>query len=713
MTRSEHARADTAVDRTGEVPVPRQARDAFGLSDSAQPRAKKDMDIALAAMKQLISGICAVVPGWGTLIATGLGIGLSYLWPSGKDDVWLEIQDRVKKLVKQEIESLYKKLMENELKGLYGLCSRYKKSAEAAYKNSASDKDKEDARTDWKAIETAIIRDLPAFQDKDYKVAVLPLFVQVANIHLFILRDMCVNGKKLGFGDTKIENCRTTLRDLTQGGSPTYIDYVMATYEAGWDKIDAFDKKVEFHRLMWFAAVEYAQVYWRPFGDWQKKYDHLTRDVELFWGPFGKRSSTNLERFFTKSEWKHRPAKGGRMTGVKAWCQKYKTPKTAHEYTLMHGMRTRQGDSWQGVDGKEKGQCFGCDEKPPYSPGQGKYFQGFHVYHEPKNGLFNYVQFQDSTGSYTDHLGSLGYPGGEHLDCGIEDFEVSQARILDFDHRQHAGSMMFAFRPVSTKVKYKEIKPPLCHMVLSPEGMDGVLTPPRYSVAEGSGLALRPPDGTLAQQWEFQGAGDGLCRLVNRYSRLHLVRTPEGVRLGDAAPQAPEALWRQVRDDEGLLTLACPGDGGARLSAVGDVVGLAGAEAARWVAVPAIAAGSLRPSGVPVVDTEPCPGGDGRGSTRVRVTVPRDGEPVPDWRVTFHLPCEAGEEVDVDGAAVVSAGRDDRGLRVTVAARDSRQRSLDPGTAVEFTVTVPMPAGARDRGPVPADVRLNGTQVGG
>ncbi|GAA0977407.1 insecticidal delta-endotoxin Cry8Ea1 family protein [Nocardiopsis tropica] len=709
MNRPEDTRAEAILEEERAAFVPRQAQEAFGLSSPAQPHGKKDMDTALAAMKQIIMGICSVVPGWGTLIGVGLGIGLSYLWPSGKDDVWLEIEERVKKLVKKEIKDLYRKFTENQLKGLYGLCARYKKSAEAAYKNSASNKDKEDARTDWKAIETAIINDLPAFQDKDYKVAILPLFVQVANIHLFILRDMCINGEKLGFGNQKINDCKTTLSNLTQGSSPTYINYVMDTYKAGWDEIDTLAKKVEFHREMWFAAVEYAQVYWRPFGDWQKKYDTVDRDVEIFWGPFGKQGAGSLDNLFTKDDFVHRPAKTGRLTGVKAWCKEYENEKTGHKYRLLHGMQMRQGSSWQTIDGSQTGDCYGCEEKPPYCPGEGKYFQGFHVYHDPKNGIFNYVMFQDSTGENTEYLGSLGYPNEEHVDCGIQDFEVSQARIVDFDHRKHPSAMLFAFRPVSTKVKYKEIKPSLQNMVLcQPEDMDHVLAPQTYSVSGETELSMSQANGTLAQQWEFQDAGKGLFHLVNRYSRQYLIRTPQGVRQGDADHRATEALWRQVHDEEGLLSLADPGDDSARLGVDRDRVVLGGAEGTRWVAVPTVAADSLRLPATPALDTE-----SGPGSSRVRVTVPRDSEEVPDWNVSFYLPSEAGDQIDVQGAVVASTDRDERGLRVTVTAQDPRHRSLAAGTAVEFTVTAPMSGRARDRALALADVRLNGTHVSG
>lgn len=140
-----------------------------------------------------------------TAIATGLNeipvVGgilaglLEIFWPQSQQDIWAEIKDKVEALIGQAISQEVYSRVESELgtadqnDGLVGVLNNFLGSISKTNPNGQGAKDT------WTSANTAFIAAASTFQQSGYEVLLLPLFAQLANLHLTLLRE----GVQLGF----------------------------------------------------------------------------------------------------------------------------------------------------------------------------------------------------------------------------------------------------------------------------------------------------------------------------------------------------------------------------------------------------------------------------------------------------------------------------------------------------------------------------------
>jgi hypothetical protein len=123
------------------------------------------------------------IPGVGNILA-GL---VEIFWPGGEEDVWKEIFDKVKALVQQAItKDVYGRVQTklgsaSEDSGLIGVLKSYIDA-----KNKTNGQDPKDT---WISANETLINSSAAFEQQGYEVLLLPLFAQMANLHLTLLRD--------------------------------------------------------------------------------------------------------------------------------------------------------------------------------------------------------------------------------------------------------------------------------------------------------------------------------------------------------------------------------------------------------------------------------------------------------------------------------------------------------------------------------------------
>lgn len=139
-----------------------------------------------------------------TAITTGLGeipeVGsllsgiVEIFWPQSQEDVWSEIKSQVEAVVGQAISDEVYSRVQAQLgsasgqSGLIGVIDNYLGSI------SKTDGNGENEESTWNDANTTFIASSSAFQEQGYEVLLLPLFTQMANLHLTLLRDGVIAG---------------------------------------------------------------------------------------------------------------------------------------------------------------------------------------------------------------------------------------------------------------------------------------------------------------------------------------------------------------------------------------------------------------------------------------------------------------------------------------------------------------------------------------
>jgi hypothetical protein len=120
---------------------------------------------------------------------------LEIFWPQSQADVWAEIKDKVEALIGQSISQEVYGRVEAQLgtaaenNGLVGVLSNFLGAISKTNPNG------QNPQETWTAANTTFIAAGSAFQQQGYEALLLPLFAQMANLHLTLLRE----GVQLGF----------------------------------------------------------------------------------------------------------------------------------------------------------------------------------------------------------------------------------------------------------------------------------------------------------------------------------------------------------------------------------------------------------------------------------------------------------------------------------------------------------------------------------
>ncbi len=157
------------------------------------------------------------IPGVGSILA-GL---VAIFWPESQEDIWAEIKDKVEAVVGKAIDSnVYTTVQEKlgtvqQQSGLIGVLDIYLTAVRTNEHPGGRMRDADDVFIKSSA-------DFEA-QGSGYEVMLLPLFAQMANMHLTLLRDGIVKGY-----------CEATeLNDPTVGRLPIYTNWASQQTQNG------------------------------------------------------------------------------------------------------------------------------------------------------------------------------------------------------------------------------------------------------------------------------------------------------------------------------------------------------------------------------------------------------------------------------------------------------------------------------------------------
>jgi delta endotoxin, N-terminal domain len=174
-------------------------------------------------------------------------------------DPWDQIKQRVEQLINQKISDEVYQRVRASLPGLQANLSDYLKAA----KDPGSPHDLITAN--FVAARDTFSAAAGNFQEQGYELLLLPLFAQMANMHLALLREGCLHGKDWGWSDANMDDAQNEMTDTLSA----YIKHVTSVYEPALrhrsagvpGDLDAFNRKYGFMQEMRVCVLDY-QTLW-------------------------------------------------------------------------------------------------------------------------------------------------------------------------------------------------------------------------------------------------------------------------------------------------------------------------------------------------------------------------------------------------------------------------------------------------------------------
>ena len=663
-----------------------------------------DPDEAQEAIKSLLSAVVGMVPVVGGVLGAGTGILLNKLWPSGNNAFWEAMEKRVREIARQEIGEFYRRMMEKHLDGIRTVLVNYHTEAVKVVNGEGNP---ETARTHYWIAINKIEGEVKDFTDEQYKYEVLPLYAQVANMHLALLRDGIANGSKIGLQESDFDTLKKKLVDyfgheqLHAWVMGKHYKFVSDTFDDGCKRtMDHWKDNFDYQRIMYLAAYDYLLI-WKESTDPGKKVTSIPRRAELYLGPFGENRSEGLESFAKWTNWPNvMPPRDHHLNTVQIWYNSYG----------LYGLWYKYDNGATKSEGQEKLDSDVAPtanvnpvwiEKVTVRARTDDYFQivaGLNFKDNLKNRCFD-----------EDLAKNASETNQKVHEFGIHGWRMSRVHLLSFYRGNYVTGMVFGFRPNQDAWTPKQVQITPAHgsvhrllNVSTGEflGLD------RYSSTEPAKARTGP--GTVGQEWSFSRTADGTWRVTSNLTGRPLGITAEGA-LRDADGEA--TLWALAPGEDGTWSLADARSPQELLTATtGNRVAVTGsdgdADDARWVVLPVLHPGHLAHR--PTLYVAPYSAADGTAVVDMSVSNPATADQLSDWNLSFLLPAQTGTDLELDGdrARLQSCEAEDAGVRVAISGTGG---PLAPGGLTTFTLRV---RGNVDADTLrPAEVTLNRSTI--
>jgi hypothetical protein len=665
--------------------------------------------------KETLVGIASLIPGAGVLA----GAFVSFMWTVsfGKKDVWDTIRDRVKEYVDAEMLALWKSLMSGNVARCQGQVEAYSQKAVDAAKEGASENKKKVARDGYYIAEQHLSSEFKVFQDdKKYDWVTLPLFVQFANLHIALIRDMVHNADVLGFPDDAVATEKEKLKKLVEPwhGQPAvagkYYAYAWNTYLKGTELCyqESYERAFRYQRVMYPAAMDYVTLLWPRLSLDQEAPKSVKRAYTLWAGPYGPTRSENFKKWFPKT-FPH-PIDGDAFDEAEAgiyWSQ-------FSDSTMLTGEHSRVYSHWDDDD------IIGIKVRTSEWTSFGN--------------LPDVDKMWFATG--TTSLDAIAYRNGNHESCWYGSRRFSKSEYLtvgtkgwyisriggETSPNKDIGHLLIGYRPKKKELHPQKIKPLTgrSYRLHSMSSGGGVLDLKRCSASDGLPASLEVANGDRTQTWRMVSTdeSESSWHLMNCYSsRFLAVRGGEALQTAAGPGESPPA-WELTRNTDATWSLRAEG------TSLTEALGGEGED--RWMILPDIPPPGPTSGTAPELFTEDA-STDGRTALRLTLRNPGSAAQHTDWRLTFTLPDEAGpvalgtdpvaHQLGIDAGStpamtLAASTPTERGNRIELTASADGPRTLTAGAQVSCVlVTDETPADLPIHHVVPDDIRFNDTRL--
>jgi hypothetical protein len=206
------------------------------------------MDIEIDPKRAVVFGL-GEIPEFGKV----LSFLVEMLWPDpGQPDPWDLIKGRVEQLINQKLDEDAYGRVQASLKGIKDHFDDFK-----ATLSSTTDPEHRFAAFD--SLKGSFLDHAPEFQQPPYQLLLLPMFAQLANLHLSFLQDGYRHGKdQMNLEQAEVDQLRSDLKARVK----SYSDYAMATLNAvRAGNFLGSDPRDEFNLSMTVNVVDYVTLW--------------------------------------------------------------------------------------------------------------------------------------------------------------------------------------------------------------------------------------------------------------------------------------------------------------------------------------------------------------------------------------------------------------------------------------------------------------------
>ena len=391
--------------------------------------------------KSVIETELGLVPKAGGLLS-GL-INIFWLSWNTEQPVWNEINFRSGYLINQKIsDPVFQQLITNDLDGLNKSTTFY---MHAVRRDSPPD----EVKKQWLSARDSFAKALPDFQAKGYETLLLPMFAQLANMYLAILRDGVIKGQDWGRSSGEqqqdIADLKNAIDTFSTYATKTYQDYVASLSSSKKNDpslIEPFNSVNSYTRSTTLWVLDFVTMW--PYYD-VNKYPQgakVTPSREIYSDPYGGLlRGTRLAL----------PQKPPTSFPIEV------TVKATTDY--IYGVQLTYPDN-SGPDGVTKTAWMGTEKIPDSPPSRGGYF------FTPSTGpivKFRVAGWVNSVFSLTFQLGNgttSGVMGGQGVDKGTDSGwqgfygeALSSIYIHGVGDRGTADCIVFGFMPWPSPAK--------------------------------------------------------------------------------------------------------------------------------------------------------------------------------------------------------------------------------------------------------------------
>jgi hypothetical protein len=186
------------------------------------------------------------------------------LWPEGaREDPWEQIKERVEALIGQKLSHEVYQRVKGTLAGL--------KKNSLEFSRAASHPDSTPAfiTEKFNIAKGFFNQEAENFREEPYEVLLLPLFAQMANLHLALLREGCLRASRWGWSHSDTADVqadmKTTVKDYTEHVDKWYksglAEYSRPGPDDGRGGLSAFNRQYGFIREMTASVLDYRTLW--------------------------------------------------------------------------------------------------------------------------------------------------------------------------------------------------------------------------------------------------------------------------------------------------------------------------------------------------------------------------------------------------------------------------------------------------------------------
>ncbi|EOO24729.1 hypothetical protein IIU_06633 [Bacillus cereus VD133] len=228
----------------------------------------------ISIVKAVTSGVIKKIPAVGSYLSPVVDFAFPKKHYVTKEELWGEIQDKVSNLIDQKLTEKQINSLVAELEGVQNLLKDYqvdvglvngiKPTVEFAVQ--PQDTNKENLRKTIGELDKILDERVPTFAVQGFEAVSIPYYVQIANVHLFLLKDAVTHAEEWGFTEDEktkyLSKLQQKIKEYSNNVYTYFTNGVEAakkqagnpTNEALWNKVNGYVRTMTSYGLD-FAAL--------------------------------------------------------------------------------------------------------------------------------------------------------------------------------------------------------------------------------------------------------------------------------------------------------------------------------------------------------------------------------------------------------------------------------------------------------------------------